>query len=124
MSKVVTVAWREFKQTVLRKVFLLAILGIPILMVGVMALVVLALAGHQEPPLVGTIAIVDPSGEVAPAAEIEFDPKRVAGQQQKQVEEIAHELGFSDASAFHKAFRRWTGESPAAYRPVVSPKQG
>ena len=93
MSKVVTVAWREFKQTVLRKVFLLAILGIPILMVGVMTLVVLAMAGHQEPPLVGTIAIVDPSGEVAAAAEIEFDPKRVAGQQQKQVEEIEAAVG-------------------------------
>ena len=93
MSKVVTVAWREFTQTVLRKVFLLAILGIPILMVGVMTLVVLAMAGHQEPPLVGTIAIVDPSGEVAAAAEIELDPKRVAGQQQKQIEEIEAAVG-------------------------------
>jgi AraC-like DNA-binding protein len=31
------------------------------------------------------------------------------------VEEVAYRLGFADASGFHKAFRRWAGESPADY---------
>jgi AraC-like DNA-binding protein len=30
--------------------------------------------------------------------------------------EIAFLLGFQDPSNFHKAFRRWTGNTPAAYR--------
>lgn len=30
--------------------------------------------------------------------------------------EVAFLVGYSDASAFHKAFRRWTGQSPRDYR--------
>jgi AraC-like DNA-binding protein len=29
--------------------------------------------------------------------------------------ELAFMLGFSEASAFHRAFRRWTGTTPGAY---------
>jgi AraC-like DNA-binding protein len=32
------------------------------------------------------------------------------------IAEVAFLLGFSEASAFHRAFRRWQGTTPAAYR--------
>jgi AraC-like DNA-binding protein len=32
------------------------------------------------------------------------------------VAEIASELGFTEPSAFHRAFRKWTGTSPGAFR--------
>jgi AraC-like DNA-binding protein len=32
------------------------------------------------------------------------------------VDELAARLGFSEASAFRRAFRRWTGSSPGSYR--------
>jgi AraC-like DNA-binding protein len=32
------------------------------------------------------------------------------------VEHVAHALGYSDGTAFARAFKRWTGWTPAAYR--------
>ncbi|WP_051793116.1 AraC family transcriptional regulator [Amycolatopsis jejuensis] len=34
----------------------------------------------------------------------------------ESVEDLARRLGFSEASAFRRAFRRWTGRPPGAYR--------
>lgn len=34
----------------------------------------------------------------------------------KSVMEISVELGFAEASAFHRAFKKWTGASPGEYR--------
>lgn len=35
----------------------------------------------------------------------------------ESVDELAARLGFADGSAFRRAFRRWTGSPPGAYRP-------
>lgn len=35
---------------------------------------------------------------------------------ERSVADIASELGFSEPSAFHRAFRKWTGHSPGAFR--------
>ncbi|MYW90983.1 SDR family NAD(P)-dependent oxidoreductase [Amycolatopsis rubida] len=34
----------------------------------------------------------------------------------ESIEELAQRLGFSEASAFRRAFRRWTGQSPGDFR--------
>ncbi|AOK14158.1 AraC family transcriptional regulator [Burkholderia vietnamiensis] len=39
------------------------------------------------------------------------------------VAEIAAELGFTEPSAFHRAFRKWTGKSPGAFRRDVNAVQ-
>ena len=42
--------------------------------------------------------------------------RRHVGDRQDSLGEIAFLLGFSEPSAFHRAFKRWTGMTPAAYR--------
>jgi len=35
--------------------------------------------------------------------------------EKREIDEVAFRLGFSDPSAFTKAFRRWTGQTPADF---------
>lgn len=42
---------------------------------------------------------------------------------ERSVRDIALELGFAEPSAFHRAFKKWTGTAPGAYRrSLVGPK--
>ncbi|HSS02737.1 MAG TPA: helix-turn-helix transcriptional regulator [Kofleriaceae bacterium] len=37
----------------------------------------------------------------------------------QSIAQIAHQVGFAEVRAFHRAFKRWTGSTPAAYRRSV-----
>jgi AraC-like DNA-binding protein len=46
--------------------------------------------------------------------------KRTLRQSQLSIGEVAHRLGFAHPPAFHRAFRRWFGVTPSAYREAPS----
>jgi len=49
--------------------------------------------------------------------------KRLLMDDNHTIHEAAHTMGFSDVSSFHRAFRRWTGTTPGAFRtPSVDPR--
>jgi AraC-like DNA-binding protein len=41
---------------------------------------------------------------------------RMLGDSRRTIQDIALAMGFSDPSAFHRAFKRWTGMTPVQYR--------
>jgi ABC-type Na+ efflux pump permease subunit len=76
VSKTLIVAWREFKATALTRAFIIAAIAVPMLMVG-LAILGPILFNPKPPPLQGTVAVIDPQGNLAEAAKIEFDPENI-----------------------------------------------
>ncbi len=48
--------------------------------------------------------------------------KRQLAQGDRALASIAADLGFSEPSAFHRAFRRWAGVTPQAFRRQLTPE--
>jgi AraC-like DNA-binding protein len=44
---------------------------------------------------------------------------RMLGDAHRSIQETAYAMGFSDATAFHRAFKRWTTMTPSQYRESV-----
>jgi AraC-like DNA-binding protein len=42
--------------------------------------------------------------------------KRLITDEDRSIEATAYEMGYSDPTAFHRAFKRWTGSTPTAFR--------
>jgi ABC-type Na+ efflux pump permease subunit len=101
MSRLRSVAWREFKHTALTKAFIIGAIVFPLIMWAVFPLLA-ALTQRTVPPFAGTLALIDPTGEVAAAAHEEFDEQRLRAQREaaiEQTEDLIRAAGTDPAAA-------------------------
>lgn len=84
MSKIVQVAVREFLSTVATKGFIIGVLITPIL-IGLMILLMPILMDETPPRILGEVAVIDPTGEVAPVLDEYLDPEAIASRREELV---------------------------------------
>jgi len=120
MSRTLTIAWREFKATVLTKGFLIGVLIVPLLMAASLPLVIL-LTSMKPPAVVGEVAIIDLSA--SPAGEREAAKEAVLARltQEALAERVRRETGegLREAKQLAQKADPRAGEALAAMSPQI-----
>ncbi len=91
--KVVEIAIREFVATVATKGFIIGVLVLPAV-IGALILLLPLLMQEEPPKIEGDIAVVDPTGEIAPRLDDLISPQALAlrrAEQQAKLEELTGE---------------------------------
>ena len=91
MNKIFWVAYREFCATALTKGFIIGFLMTPLLILIVLGAVVY-LKGMGSPRIVGTVAVIDRSGQVGELLKERFSETGMAAAAREKSEEIKQEL--------------------------------
>ncbi len=105
---VVLIAWREFRHTALTTGFIFGAVAMPVLMFGVIALIPMLIT-NEVPPLVGEIAIVDPSETILPRAKVKLEtpPTR-----EETIEELTENPPTDTGSRMEAASELASGAAP------------
>jgi ABC-type Na+ efflux pump permease subunit len=91
MRKILQVAGREFLATVATKGFLIGIVLVPVIIL-ISILGIKAMVENEKPPrVVGEVAVIDPTGEVADGLREYLAPEAIAGRRADLKEKVADE---------------------------------
>jgi ABC-2 type transport system permease protein len=124
LRKVGWVARREFIATVMTRSFIIGVLVLPAI-IGLMTFVMPRMMDERAPRVVGTIAVIDPTGAIAPRLERELSPTSLARRRleagARMQQEITTRLpegaqavaGAAATAAMEQALRAAMGEAPA-----------
>lgn len=90
--RILTVALREFKATAFTKAFFFGVVVVPVL-ITLLVPVAMYLINVKPPPVVGSVAVIDHTGKVAPLLEERLTPEGIADRLRKSAQAV------TDASA-------------------------
>lgn len=118
MSKILSVAMREFASTVLTKGFIIGVLIVPV-MIAVMIVILPILINEEAPRVEGELAVVDHTGRVVAGLRERLDPKTLAARRaddakeaREMVVETVGPLAEQSPGLSEKALQEALGEVP------------
>lgn len=125
-GKTLQIAWREFTATVLTKAFLFGLLFMPLIMAIGVAVVPL-LINFKSPPIQGSIALVDPSGDLLPRLERSLSKEALLAKREevnKRLDEVMPSAlrGMREQPDVQKKMQDALGEVPDVRFHLVSPE--
>lgn len=88
MSRVVSIAAREFASTVLTKGFIIGAVVVPAVLAAAIPIIILIVSQQKAPAVVGTVAVIDPTGAVAPRLVEHLRPEAIAQRRGALVESV------------------------------------
>lgn len=87
VGKILHVARREFISTALTKGFIIG-MAMPLVVLGIITLLMPLLIGGPAPKVTGELAVIDPTGLVAPRLQAEWTPEAVARRHAADTEQL------------------------------------
>jgi ABC-2 type transport system permease protein len=78
MIRILHIAGREFASTVLTKGFIIGAVVVPAVLAVAIPVIIFIISQQKAPAIVGTVAIIDPTGEVAPRLVEYLKPEAIA----------------------------------------------
>jgi len=118
MQRILDVAWREFRHTVMTKAFLIAAVVLPAVM-WTMAIVLPMLLHAPPKPLIGTLAVIDDDGRLFDAVVEEFDGARLDRERNEKLAEIQTALEQALPAPYRKALTKELDRLREASTPKV-----
>jgi len=124
MKRILHVAGREFASTVLTKGFLIGAVVVPAIIAVAIPVIIFIISQQKAPAVVGTVAIIDPTGEVAPRLTEYLSPEAIAerrGELVRQIGEAMPGLSGAPQGSMDQAMAMASGELPQLTVEVLPP---
>lgn len=115
MTRILHIAGREFASTVLTKGFIIGAVVVPAILAIAIPVIIFIISQQKAPPAVGTIAIIDPTGEVAPRLTEYLSPEQIAerrGEMARRVSEVMPSMPGASEGSMDRAMQMAQGELP------------